>query len=70
MDVYSTCSSRKVYQNVCSLMDQGINFASKLLQKLYELLQVKAIKTSPCHSETDGLVEHFKQKLRSMLNEC
>ena len=49
------------------LMDQGTNFTSQLLQKLYELLGVKAIKMSPYHPQTDGLVERFNQTLKSML---
>ena len=48
-------------------MDQGTNFTSQLLQRLYELLGVKAIKTSPHHPQTDGLVECFNQTLKSML---
>ena len=71
MDVYSTHSSREVDQNVCLLQDTRgnsdrprLNFASQHLQKLYELLQVKAIKTSLYHLQTDGLVEHFKQRLK------
>ena len=49
------------------LTDQGTNFTSQFLQKLNELLGVKAIKTSPYHPQTDGLVERFNQTLKSML---
>ena len=49
------------------LTDQDINFTSQLLQSLYELLGVKAIKTSLYHPQTDELVEHFNQMLKSML---
>ena len=49
------------------LKDQGTNITSQLLQKLYQLVVVKVIKTSPYHPETDGLVEHFNQTLKSML---
>ena len=39
------------------LTDQGSNFTSQLLAELYRLLHVKAIRTSPYHPQTDGLVE-------------
>ena len=45
------------------LTDQGSNFP---LQR-YELLGVKAVKMSPYHPQTDGLVENFNQTLKSML---
>ena len=51
------------------LTDQGTNFTSQLLQKLYELLGAKPIKTTPYHPQTDGLVEHFNQTLKSMLKQ-
>ena len=43
------------------LTDQGTNFTSKLLAELYRLLQVKAVRTSPYHPQTDGLVERFNR---------
>ena len=49
------------------LTDQGTNFASKLLAELYRLLHVKAVKTSPYHPQTDGLVERFNRTLKGML---
>ena len=49
------------------LTDQGMNFTSKLLAELYHLLQVKAVKTSPYHPQTDGLVKRFNRTLKSML---
>ena len=76
MDIYSTYSSREVDQVVCLLWDtkeiltdQGTNFNSQLLQKLYEILGVKAINTSLHHLQTDGLVECFNQTLKSMLKQ-
>lgn len=48
------------------LTDQGTNFT--LLQELHRLTSVKAIRTSPYHPQSDGLVEHLtKQMLRKSL---
>ena len=49
------------------LTDQGANFMSKLLTEVYQLLSVRAIRTSPYHPQTDGLVERFNQTLKAML---
>ena len=49
------------------LTDQGSNFQSRLLQGIHQLLQVRAIRTSPYHPQCDGLVERFNQTLKSML---
>ena len=49
------------------LTDQGSNFTSNLLAELYNMLHVHAIRTSPYHPQTDGLVERFNQTLKSML---
>ena len=49
------------------LTDQGTNFTAALLQELYKMLGVKAIKTTPYHPQTDGLVERFNQTLKQML---
>ena len=49
------------------LTDQGSNFQSQLLKELYRLLRVDAIRTSPYHPQTDGLVERFNQTLKAML---
>ncbi|KAL2082601.1 hypothetical protein ACEWY4_012302 [Coilia grayii] len=47
--------------------DQGTNFMSVLLKQVYSLLGVKAIKTTPYHPQTDGLVERFNRTLKTML---
>ena len=49
------------------LMDQGTNFTSQLLLELYLMLGVKAIRTTPYHLQTGGLVERFNQTLKQML---
>ena len=52
------------------LTDQGSNFMSKLLAEVYRLLSVKAIRTSPYHPQTDGLVERFNHTLKTMLRKA
>ena len=49
------------------LMDQGSNFTSQSLAKLYQLLHIHWIHTTPYHSQTDGLVERFNQTLKAIL---
>lgn len=50
------------------LTDQGTNFLSHLLAELYKLFQVKHIKTTSYHPQTDGLVERFNRTLCDMLS--
>ena len=50
-----------------NLTDHGTNFTSQLMQEVYRLLQIKAIRTTPYHPQTDGLVERFNHTLKSML---
>lgn len=47
--------------------DQGTNSISLQLKQVYQLLRIKAIKTTPYHPQNDGLVGHFNQTLKSML---
>ena len=49
------------------LSDQGTNFTSQLMKEIENLLHIKAIKTTPYHPQTDGLVERFNKTLKSML---
>ena len=49
------------------LTDQGTNFMSELLQDLYSALQIKRLRTSPYHPQTDGLVERFNSTLKGTL---
>eukprot|EP00731_Ephydatia_muelleri_P006652 Em0003g900a len=52
------------------LTDQGSNFMSNLLSELYRLMQIKPIRTSPYHPETDGLVQRFNGTLKAMLRKA
>ena len=49
------------------LTDQGTCFMSQVLTALYNWLNVKRIRTSVYHPQTDGLVERFNQTLKRML---
>lgn len=49
------------------LTDQGTNFTSRLMGQLNKQLGIKAIRTTPYHPQTDGLVERFNQTLKNML---
>ena len=49
------------------LTDQGSNFMSALLGEVYHLLQVKRIRSTPYHPQTDGLVERFNGTMKMML---
>jgi len=39
------------------LTDQGTNFTSRLMGQLNKQLAITATQTTPCHLQTDGLVE-------------
>ena len=52
------------------LTDQGSNFQAQLLRKLYHLLHIDALRTSPYHPQSDGLVERFNQTLKGMLRKA
>lgn len=49
------------------LTDCGSNFTSRLMEKLYQLLGIKSITTSPYHPQTDGMVKRFNATLKHML---
>ena len=51
------------------LTDQGANFMSKIFTKVYQLLSVKAIKTRPYHSQTDGLVGEIQSDVEGHAQE-
>ncbi len=47
--------------------DQGTPFMSRLMADLCRLLNVKQLRTTVYHPQTDGLVERFNQTLKQML---
>ena len=49
------------------LSDQGKNYQSLLLEAVYELLDVKQLRTTPYHPECDGISERFIQTLKQMV---
>jgi hypothetical protein len=49
------------------LTDQGTNFQSELMAELYELMDIRRIRTSPFDPQTDGITERFNQTLKRML---
>ncbi len=49
------------------LTGQGTNFTLQLMGQLNRQLGITAIRTSPYHPQTDGLVERFNQTLKNML---
>ena len=49
------------------LTDQRHNFESNLLKALYEIAQVKKMRTSGYHPQTNGQCKHFSVTLISML---
>ena len=51
------------------LTDQGSNFMSQLLAEVYRLLYVKALRTSPYHPQTDGLVERLENLRKSVVED-
>ena len=63
------CSDKCIrgHREIVQLLDQGSNFQSQLLCDLYWLLHIDALRTSPYHPQTDGLVERFNQTLNRML---
>ena len=50
------------------LTDGGRNYQSDVLSKVYELLDINKLKTSPYHPECDGLTERFNRTLKTMLS--
>lgn len=49
------------------LTDQGTPFVSRLMKEVCQILDLKHIKTSAYHPQTDGLVERYNGTLKSTL---
>uniref|UniRef100_A0A803K005 Gypsy retrotransposon integrase-like protein 1 n=1 Tax=Xenopus tropicalis TaxID=8364 RepID=A0A803K005_XENTR len=49
------------------LTDQGTPFMSRVMKELCKFLQIKQLRTSVYHPQTDGLVERFNKTLKGML---
>ena len=52
------------------LTDQGSCFMSRVMKELLCLLQVKQLRTSVYHPQTDGLMERFNKTLKQMLKKA
>lgn len=52
------------------LTDQGSVFTSKLMNELCKLLDIKALKTSPYHPQTNGCLERWHGSLKAMLRKA
>ena len=50
--------------------DQGRQFESKLIAEVCRLLNIQKTRTTPYHSQSDGLVERFNRTLLDMLSTC
>ena len=47
--------------------DQVSNFMSGLMQQVLHELGVRQLKSSACHPESQGTIEHFHQTLKNMM---
>ena len=63
--MYSTECLGQILEKI--LTDQGWNFESDLLKALCEIAQIKNIKTSGYHPQTNGQCECFNATLMNML---
>ena len=52
------------------LTDQGSVFMGRLTKQLCRLLNVKQLRTSPYHPQTDGCLECWHGSLKNMLRKC
>ncbi len=65
MKFFSTFGLPKIVQT-----DQGSNFMSKVFQQVMTELNIKHVKSSPYHPESQGALERFHQTLKSMLKKA
>ena len=49
------------------LSDQGTNFMSSIIDKMWRLLGMKKLQTMPYHPQTNGLVERSHQTIMQMI---
>jgi len=49
------------------LTDRGTQFTSELMAEVFAMLNIRGLKTTPYHAQTNGLVERFNGTLKSML---
>ena len=49
------------------LTDQGRNFESDLMKKVFEVMGIEKLRTSAYHPQTDGQVERFNRTLKALL---
>jgi transposase InsO family protein len=47
--------------------DQGRNYESKVFQELYELLEIRKLRTSPMNPKANGQIERFNRTLLAMI---
>ena len=48
--------------------DQGRNFEAEIIKEICKLLDIKKIRTSPYHPQSDGMIERFNRTLLNMLS--
>ena len=48
--------------------DQGRNFESELIKEMCEILGIKKTRTTPCHPQSDGMVERYNRTLATQLS--
>ena len=49
------------------LTDQGRNFESDLMKKVFEVMGIEKLRTCAYHPKTDGQVERFNRTLKALL---
>ncbi len=64
-ELFLLCSRVGIPREI--LTDQGTPFMSRTMADLCRLLQVKQLRTTVYHPQTDGLVERFNKTLKQML---